>query len=270
MIASQAQTSAGGRKMSKHIRILTITLALAVTVAAALTITTGRVALAGNLDYKVGGKTFSAHLEKTEAASKGIVFIIHDWDGLTEYEVSRAKMLAGLGYDAVAIDLFGVDAVLEGRDDYRRETGALYGNREEFRARISAAVEAGKNSTGNPDNIVIIGYCFGGAGVLEAARAGIDVDGFVSFHGGLKTPKGQDYSKTPAPVLILHGSADPVSGLDDLDALLGQLKAANVPHDSEVYDGARHSFTVPGSRDYDAEADAKSWDALGRFLSELG
>jgi dienelactone hydrolase len=272
MIALKAQMLAGGRKMIKYIHMLT--LALALTVAATLTFGIGKTALAGNLDYTHGGKNFSAHFEKANAASdvasKGVVFIIHDWDGLTEYEVSRAKMLAGLGYDAVAIDLFGVDAVLEGRDDYRRETGALYGNREEFRARINAAVKAGKDNATNPDKVVIIGYCFGGAGVLEAARAGMDVDGFVSFHGGLKTPQGQDYSNTPAPVLILHGSADPVSGMDDLDALLGQLKAANVPHDSEVYDGARHSFTVPGSRDYDAEADAKSWDALGRFLSELG
>jgi dienelactone hydrolase len=250
--------------MINHMRILTVA------AAAALSLGLGNAAFAGNLDYTVGDKTFSGHVEKANQDSKGVVFIIHDWDGLTEYEVGRAKMLAGLGYDAVAIDLFGIDAVLEGRDDYRRETGALYGNRDEFRARISAAIEAGKASVANPDNIVIIGYCFGGAGALEAARAGIDVDGFVSFHGGLKTPGGQDYSKTPAPVLILHGSEDPGSGLDDLDALLGQLKAANVPHDSEVYDGVRHSFTVPGSRDYDAEADAKSWATLQRFLSELG
>ena len=222
------------------------------------------------ISYQLGDKNFAAHMEKTASPSKGTIFIIHDWDGLTDYEVGRAKMLAELGYDAVAIDLFGTDARLENRDDYRRETGALYQDRDAFRARIAAAIEAGKITASNIDNIIVMGYCFGGAGVLEAARAGIKANGFVSFHGGLTTPQGQDYSNTAGPVLILHGSADPVSGMDDLAALIGQLKDANIPHDAEIYGGARHSFTVNGSRDYDAEADAKSWDALTRFLARLG
>ena len=223
-----------------------------------------------HVDYTVGEKKFSAHLEKSISASKGTIFIIHDWDGMNDYEKSRAKMLSEMGFDAIAVDLFGVDAKLDSRDDYRRETGALYRNRSEFRNRISAAIAAGKSSGVNAQNIIIIGYCFGGAAVLEAARAGIDANGFVSFHGGLKTPEGQDYSKTSAPVLLLHGSADPVSGMDDLASLLNELKDAQIPHDAEVYGGARHSFTVPGSRDYDKEADKKSWDALGRFLARLG
>lgn len=225
---------------------------------------------ASHVDYSVGETKFSAHIEKATTPSKGTVFIIHDWDGLTDYEKSRAKMLSELGFDAIAVDLFGVDAKLDNRDDYRKQTGALYRNRAEFRARISAAVDAGKLAGVNTENIVIIGYCFGGAAVLEAARAGIQADGFVSFHGGLGTPEGQDYKKVTAPILLLHGSADPVSGMDDLASLLTQLKEANVPHDAEVFGGARHSFTVPGSRDYDEQADMRSWDALQRFLSRTG
>ena len=97
--------------------------------------------------------------------------------------------------------------------------------------------------------MVIAGYCFGGAAVLEAARAGMDMAGFVSFHGGLGTPDGQDYSATSAPVMVLHGSADPVSGMTDLAALMDELQAAGVPHEARIFGGARHSFTVPGSRD---------------------
>jgi len=217
--------------------------------------------------YQNGDKEFQAYLKRSQGVSKGTVVIIHDWDGLTDYEKNRAKMLSDLGYDAVAIDLFGVNAKLEGRDDYMRETGALYGNRDEFRARLRAAIKAVQNMDINTDQMIIIGYCFGGAATLEAARAGIETDGFVSFHGGLGTPEGQNYSQTTAPILLLHGSADPVSGMGDLASLLNQLEEAKVPHDAEVYGGARHSFTVSGSRDYDEQADAKSWDALVRFLN---
>ncbi|NBQ82928.1 MAG: dienelactone hydrolase family protein [Alphaproteobacteria bacterium] len=221
------------------------------------------------LEYQVGDKTFSAHVEKAASAPKGTIYIVHDWNGLDDYEKTRAAMLAEQGYNAVAIDLFGVDAKLEGRDDYRRETGALYKDRGEFRARLAAAINAGK-SLGDGGKSFIIGYCFGGAAVLETARAGMSLDGYVSFHGGLGTPDGQDYSATKAPVLLLHGSADPVSGMEDLASLLNQLKEAGVPHDAEVFGGARHSFTVAGSRDYDADADARSWDALMRFLARNG
>jgi dienelactone hydrolase len=36
--------------------------------------------------------------------------------------------------------------------------------------KIALALEQLVKSGANPDNIVVIGYCFGGTGVLEAAR----------------------------------------------------------------------------------------------------
>lgn len=220
------------------------------------------------LDYSVAGTNFAGHIAMPTQPAKGTIYIIHDWNGLDDYEIGRAEMLAEQGYNAIAIDLFGVDAKLEGRDDYRRETGALYKDRETFRARIKAAISAGQTKAGTNAKAFILGYCFGGAGVLEAARAGMELDGFISFHGGLSTPKGQDYSQTKGSVLLLHGSADPVSGMQDLASLLDELQGANIPHAAEIFGGARHSFTVSGSRDYDADADAGSWDALMRFLAQ--
>ena len=78
------------------------------------------------LDYTVGNKQFRAFSVFPKTESKGNVYIIHDWNGLTDYEQKRARMLADLGFTAIALDLFGVEAKLEGFDDYRRETGALY------------------------------------------------------------------------------------------------------------------------------------------------
>ena len=47
--------------------------------------------------------------------------------------------------------------------------------------------------------------------------------GFVSFHGGLKTPEWQNYSETTTPILILHGSVYPVSGMNDVTNLVKEL-----------------------------------------------
>ena len=217
------------------------------------------------ITYQIGDNEYKAFVAEPESMASTTVYIIHDWNGLDDYEISRAKMLAEQGYRAVALDLFGVDAKLDGFDDYRRETGKLYNDRSEFRARISKGIEATSKGT---ERNVLAGYCFGGAAVLEGARAGLPIDGFVSFHGGLSTPQGQDYSNTQGRILLLHGSADPVSGMDDLAGLLNELTEAGVEHTARVYGGARHSFTVQGSRDYLEDADKKSWLAFLEFLTE--
>ena len=64
-----------------------------------------------------------------------------------------------------------------------------------------------------------MGYCFGGAAVLELARSGAPLKGFATFHGGLSTPEGQDYSKTRGSLLIMHGTADSAISMDQFATL---------------------------------------------------
>ncbi|WP_240672080.1 dienelactone hydrolase family protein [Tropicibacter alexandrii] len=223
-----------------------------------------------SFEYEVDGTTFQGYVARNTdlPETKGTVLIVHDWDGLTEYEEKRADMLAALGYTAVAIDVYGKDNRPTNMDENRARSGELYGDREMFRARLSGSLEAARGLDGVTDDVVLMGYCFGGAAALEAARSGMEIDGFVSFHGGLPTPEGQDYSATAAPVLLLHGTADPVSGPADLAQIVGEMLEAGVEHDAQLYGGARHSFTVWGSRDYDLAADQASWDALLSFLDD--
>jgi len=229
----------------------------------------GTASFAENFEYTVGDMVFEGYVAMPQGEARGTVLIVHDWDGLNDHEIARADAMAEAGYVGVALDLFGRDAVLEGIDDYRRETGALYADREEFRARIAAGADAVAALENVPEQMVLTGYCFGGAAALEGARAGFDMAGFVSFHGGLDTPEGQDYSATDAPVLVLHGSADPVSGMTELAALMEELRDAEVAHESRIFGGARHSFTVESSNDWDADANAKAEAALLEFLDEV-
>ncbi len=220
--------------------------------------------------YTVGDVEFEGYVAYNSdlPQTKGTVLIVHDWDGMTEYEERRAEMLAALGYTAFAIDVYGADTDPQGFEEFRALSGALYGDRATFRERLLGSISEAASIAGAGGSTVIMGYCFGGAAVLEAARAGAEVDGFVSFHGGLGTPEGQDYSATAAPVMLFHGSADPVSGMADLASLLDQLQTAGVTHGAQVFGGARHSFTVWGSRDYDLGADQGSWDGLLAFLDD--
>jgi dienelactone hydrolase len=221
-------------------------------------------------DYTVDGVTFEGYVARNSDITepRGTVMIVHDWNGLTDYEERRAEMLAALGYTAVAIDVYGKETDPQSVDEYRALSGALYGDRETFRKRLLGSLEATGRVPGAGGGIVVMGYCFGGAAVLELARSGAETAGFVSFHGGLGTPEGQDYAAVAAPVLLLHGSADPVSGMADLAAALDMMQAAGKPHAAQVFGGARHSFTVWGSRDYDLAADTGAWEALLDFLDD--
>lgn len=192
--------------------------------------------------------------------------MIHDWDGLTDYEVKRANMLAEKGYAVFAADLFGKGVRPTEDADKRQHTGELFKDRKKMRALMIGALETAQSNGANIDNAVAVGYCFGGAAVLELARSGADLKGFATFHGGLQTPEGQDYAKTHGSVLIMHGGADTAITMDNFATLAKELEAAGIPYEMAVYGGAPHAFTVFNDARYREDADQKSWALFNRFL----
>ena len=224
-------------------------------------------ALAGEaITYQSGGADYEGYFAKADA-SKGLVIVIHDWDGLTEYEEKRADMLAQMGYDAFAVDLYGKGNRPEAIEDRKAETGKLYQDREKMRALILAGLEAARGQA-PAGPAVVMGYCFGGAATLELARSGEaeNVVGYATFHGGLATPEGQSYAQGTAPILIAHGGADASIPIDDAADLAKRLEEAGVQYELEVYSGAPHAFTVFGSDRYRELADTKSWTSFTNFL----
>ena len=217
--------------------------------------------------YQVNGQPYEGYyISPSERAP--FVLLIHDWDGLTDYEIKRADMLADLGYAVFALDLFGAGVRPTEVNDKRQHTGELYKNREKMRALMNGALIAAKSKGANIENAVAMGYCFGGAAVLELARSGADLKGFATFHGGLQTPPGQNYSKTRGKILIMHGTADKSITMDQFADLAKELEAAGVDHEMITYGGAQHAFTVFGGSRYQEAADKKSWRRFTEFLAE--
>jgi dienelactone hydrolase len=217
--------------------------------------------------YQVNGQDYEGYFI-SPAERAPLVLLIHDWDGLTDYEVKRADMLAESGYAVFALDLFGAGVRPTELTDKRQHTGELYQNREKMRALMQGALDTAKAQGADIRNAVAVGYCFGGAAVLEWARSGVDLKGFVTFHGGLKTPEGQNYTKARGNFLILHGSADTAVTLDQFADLAKELEAAGLSHEMITYSGAPHAFTVFGQDSYRAAADKKSWKRFQEFLAD--
>ena len=150
-------------------------------------------------------------------------------------------MLAEIGYAVFAADLFGAGVRPTKTADKRQHTGELYADRGRMRALMRAALETAADKGADTGNAVAMGYCFGGAAVLELARSGADLKGFATFHGGLQTPQGQDYAQTKGEILVMHGSADTAISLEQFAALAVQGTADylqafidNVPVNSKV------------------------------------
>ena len=217
--------------------------------------------------YQVDGADYEGYYTSPSAGAP-LVILLHDWDGLTDYEVKRSEMLAELGYAVFAADLFGKGVRPTEMVDKKQHTGELYKDRAKMRALIQGAVDEAHKKGANTGNAVVMGYCFGGAAVLEYARSGADVKGHVTFHGGLSTPEGQDYSKAKGQVLILHGTADSAITMADFAALANEMEAHGVRHEMISYGGAPHAFTVFGAERYREDADRKSWQSFVAFLDE--
>lgn len=220
---------------------------------------------------------FHAYDDEIEGKRPSIL-IIHQWTGLTDYEKMRARALAEMGYNVFAADVYG-KGIRPQPPAAGKEAGKYKANRELYRARMLAGLEIlKKDERTDSSRIAAIGYCFGGTGVLELARAGTDIAGVVSFHGGLGAVPGMESKegKIPAKVLCLHGAIDPYVPTDEVAAFQAEMIAAKADWQFVSYGGAVHAFTQKFAGDdiskgaaYNAKADARSWEDMQQFFAEI-
>jgi len=208
------------------------------------------------------------------------ILVVHEWWGLNDYARKRARMLAELGYTALAVDMYGNGKIAKHPDDAGKFSGELMANLPLAKKRFMAALELlKKEPTVDPDKIGAIGYCFGGGVVLAMARAGVDLKGVVTFHGILATNTPAKPGVVKAKILVNNGADDPFIKAEDIEAFKKEMDAAGVDYTFINYPGAVHSFTNPDADRfgkefnlplaYNREADEKSWQAMREFFNEI-
>jgi dienelactone hydrolase len=203
--------------------------------------------------------------------------VVHEWWGLNDYARMRARMLAELGYVAFAADMYGDDRVTEHAPDAQGWMKQITANVDAWQRRALKGLEVLRESERvDPVRLAAIGYCFGGATVMQMAYAGADLDGVVSFHGSLPPATEEQQALIRTHVLIAHGDADSFVPEERIDAFTAALDAAGVDWEMDIYGGARHGFTNPEAAkygienvQYDAVADRRSWERMRDFLAEV-
>lgn len=229
------------------------------------------------IEYKDGGTTLKGVLAWDDAASgkRPGVLVIHEWWGLNDYAVSRAKQLAAEGYVAFAADMYGDNKVTEHADEAGAWMKQITSNQDAWRARANASLTALKAQPQvDAGKVAAIGYCFGGATVMQMAYAGADVKAVVSFHGSLP-PAGEEVTSIAPRVMVAHGRDDGFIPADRIVAFQAGLDRAKANWEMTIYSGTRHGFTNPDAGKFGMEnlayneiADKHSWAAMLRLFDE--
>ncbi len=232
-----------------------------------------------NITYTADGVSMNGFVVYDESmeGTRPAVLVVPEWWGLNEYGMMRARELAKLGYIAMAIDMYGNGKKAETPDSAGAFATPFYQNPQMAKTRIEAAIAKIKSYTQtDAANVAAVGYCFGGAMVLNTARMGIDLKAVVSFHGNLVgTPLNKELLKSQ--VLVCHGAADPFVPAEEVTKFKTEMDSAGVAYAFKAYPDAVHAFTNPNATamgekfkipiKYNAAADTASWKDMKEFLS---
>lgn len=210
------------------------------------------------------------------------VVVVHEWWGLNDYAKRRARDLAGLGYSALAIDMFGDGKNTEHAKDAMAFMQAALKDSAAANARFQAGLDLlKKQPQTDPNKVAAIGYCFGGKVVLDAARRGVPLAGVVSFHGALATNTPATPGSVKTKILVEHGALDSMVTAENVAAFKTEMDKANADYKFVTLEGAKHGFSNPeadrlshgdhGGPDigYSKVADEKSWADMQAFFKKI-
>ena len=260
------------RYQNRRINMKKLILAIAVMTSISIHAQTKEVA------YADGAQQLSGVSVKPTKALKNNpgVLILPAWMGITEHTKTIGQKLSALGYHTFIADIYGVGNTPKNTQEAAERSGAFKADINKYRTRIRLALEQLIKSGANAHEIVVIGYCFGGQGALEAARANMPVKGVVSFHGGLKRDEKMEIQPIVPNVLVLHGADDPYVPEAEVKSFQEEMKKSHADWQMIYYANAVHAFTEPGAGNdnskgvaYNKKADKRSWQAMLQFFGEL-
>lgn len=229
-----------------------------------------------DVSYEAGGRKLTGYFavdDKRTGKRPGIL-VCHQGGGLRDHEKERARRLAELGYAAFAYDVYG--EVASSPDQAMALLTALIANPKLWHERMLTGLEQLKAQADvDTTRLAAIGFCFGGASVLELTRVTSDLACVVSFHPGLQGVPEKDDRPVHGKVVVCAGDKDPLIPAEGRDRLIAQWKAAQADWQFLIYGKAGHSFTdasvdafgIPNFK-YDAATDRRSWAVMRQMFEE--
>lgn len=235
-----------------------------------------------DVSYSANGEIHKGYLafdSDVDGVRPGVL-VVHEWWGLNNYVRERARQIAGLGYTALAIDMYGAGRTAETPDQAGELMNAVLGDMDTGTLRLQAGYENLKaQPTVDADRVGAVGYCFGGAMVLHMARIGMPLRAVASFHGALGSFHTPQPGSVKARVLVCHGGADALIPEEDVRNFKDEMEAAGADYSFVAYEGALHGFTSREADEngrkyglplgYNEAADKQSWTAMRDLFEDV-
>jgi carboxymethylenebutenolidase len=192
-----------------------------------------------------GGGKLNAWVVYPERKGKaGVVILIHEIYGLSDWFRGVADQLAKEGFIAIAPDLIsgmgpngGGTASAATRDDVVALVRGL--TPEVTTARLNAVRDYARKIPSANGKFATIGFCWGGGKSFSYAASEPTLDGAVVYYG--VTPEAADLAKIKAPVLGLYGGDDARIS-STIPATEAEMKKLGKTYEPHVFDGAGHGF----------------------------
>ena len=230
------------------------------------------------VEYKDGAQVLSgiANNSSKPLSNKAGILILPAWMGIDDHAKDTATRLADMGYYTFVADIYGVDKRPKNAGEAGKNATYYKNNIADYQRRIQLALEQLIKQGANPDGIVVMGYCFGGTGAIEAARTNMKVRGIVSFHGGLGRDESRTINFIKPKVLILHGADDFYVPEPEIKSFQNEMRSGKADWQMVYYANAVHSFTDKNAGSdnskgaaYNEKAEKRSWNAMLDFLKEV-
>ena len=218
---------------------------------------------------QAGGKPVHGYLARPREAKGSLpalpaLVVIHEWWGLNDNIRSMTRRLAGEGYQALAVDLYG-GATADTPDAAMKLMNGVLADTAPAAANLKQAVAYLKGK--GAKKIGVIGWCFGGGWSLQTALlAPDDVAATVIYYGHLETDPAK-LAILKSPVISFFGAEDKSIPVDGVHAFEAELKKQGKPVEVHVYDGAGHAFANPSGGNYRPEAARDAWQRTTAFLA---
>ena len=217
--------------------------------------------------YFDGKQQLSGLITSNAGSEAPGVLILPAWKGIDDEAKQAAVNLEKEGYIAFVADIYGEGNYPNDNSAASKLSAGYKSDYIAYQNRIKLALDELQKKGAN--KIVVIGYCFGGTGALEAARGGLDVIGAVCIHGGLSKAADRPNNPLKAKVLIEHPADDQSVSQEDYTAIIKEMNDGNADWQIITYANSKHTFTNPESTDYNEVMAKRAWNHTLMFLKEL-
>lgn len=197
------------------------------------------------------------------------VLILPAWKGIDEEAKTAAMELQKNGYIAFVADIYGEGNIPADNAAAAKSSSKYKQDYQAYQRRISLALAELKKAGALPDKVAVIGYCFGGTGALEAARANLPVKGVVSIHGGLGKDANRPNTALNTKILIENPAEDKSVTPEIMNGLIKEMNDGKADWQIITYAYCKHTFTDPKSPDYNATMAKRAWQHTLLFLKEV-